>query len=116
MLEQEFEQLKQQNLDGFDAQQKTKNELLQELGQLAGVSETRTADELGPEWDAFKSKMRRCRDLHRRNEVLILRKIDAIQGALQSLRFDDPTSSVDVYDRMGKLSRRPRQGRGYADV
>ena len=116
MLEQEFEQLKQQNLDGFDAQQDAKNDLLRELSQLVGVSETRSADDLGPEWDTFKSKMRHCRDLHRRNEILIHRKIDAIRGALQSLRCEDPTSSVEIYDRLGKVSRRQRGGRGYADV
>ena len=56
-----------------------------------------------------------CRDMHRRNEVLINRKIDAIRGALQSLNVFDPTSSVEMYDRLGKLSR-IRRGRGYAEA
>jgi hypothetical protein len=30
--------------------------------------------------------MAHCRDMHRRNEVLIVRKIDAIRGALQSMQ------------------------------
>jgi len=116
MLELEFEQLKLQNLDAFDAQQEAKNELLLELTKLTGISATRTADELGPEWDEFKNKMRHCRDLHRRNEILIHRKIDAVRGTLQSLQCEDPASSVDIYDRLGKLARRPRHGRGYTDV
>lgn len=116
LLEQEFEQLKQQDMDGLEVQQEQKNNLLRELSQLAGVSETRTGDDLGPEWDDFKSKMRQCRDLHRRNEILIHRKIDAIRGALQSLQCEDPASSVDIYDRLGKVSRRPRNGRGYTDA
>jgi flagellar biosynthesis/type III secretory pathway chaperone len=59
--------------------------------------------------------MMHCRDLHRRNEVLIHRKIEAIRGALQSLQVEDPTSSVEIYDRLGKLSR-ARRGRGYSDA
>ena len=116
MLDLEFEQLKVQNLDAFEASQASKNELLQQLAQLAGIEGPDSADALGPEWDGFKEQMAHCRDMHRRNEVLIGRKIDAIRGALQSLQAQDPTSSVEIYDRLGKLSRVRRGGRGYADA
>ena len=117
MLEQEFEHLKVQNLDAFEASQTSKNELLQQLAQLAGIHGPESADALGPEWDAFKEHMAHCRDMHRRNEVLIVRKIDAIRGALQSLQVQDPTSSVEIYDRLGKVSRGGRNaGRGYAEA
>ena len=115
MLEQEFEHLKAQNLDAFDAGQASKNVLLQELTQLAGVTGPNSADALGAEWDDFKEQMAHCRDLHRRNEVLIHRKIDAIRGALQSLQVEDPSSSVEIYDRLGKVSRN-RKGRGYSEA
>ena len=116
MLEREFEQLKVQDLDAFEASQNTKNELLQQLAQLAGIHGPESADALGPEWDGFKEHMAHCRDMHRRNEVLIGRKIDAIRGALQSLQVQDPTSSVEIYDRLGKVSRGGRRGRGYAEA
>jgi flagellar biosynthesis/type III secretory pathway chaperone len=117
MLELEFEQLKVQNLDAFEASQTNKNELLQQLAQLAGINGPDSADALGPEWDAFKEHMAYCRDMHRRNEVLIGRKIDAIRGALQSLQMQDPASSVEIYDRLGRLSRGRRGGgRGYAEA
>ena len=116
MLELEFEQLKVQNLDAFEASQSTKNELLEELARLAGIHGPDSADALGPEWDAFKDHMAHCRDLHRRNEVLIGRKIDAIRGALQSLQVEDPASSVEIYDRLGKVSRNRRGSRGYSDA
>ena len=116
LLEQEFEQLKRQDLDAFDARQAHKNDLLHKLTELAGISGPDSADALGPEWDAFKQVMGDCRDLHRRNEILIHRKIDAIRGALQSLQTEDVASSVEVYDRLGKLARRTRAGRGYTDV
>ena len=115
MLEQEFEHLKAQNLDAFDAGQANKNVLLQELTQLAGITGPDSADALGAEWDDFKDQMAHCRDLHRRNEVLITRKIDAIRGALQSLQVEDPSSSVEIYDRLGKVSRM-RKGRGYNEA
>jgi flagellar biosynthesis/type III secretory pathway chaperone len=114
-LEQEFEHLKAQNLDAFDAGQANKNVLLQELTQLAGITGPDSADALGQEWDDFKDQMAHCRDLHRRNEVLINRKIDAIRGALQSLQVEDPSSSVEIYDRLGKVSRM-RKGRGYNEA
>jgi flagellar biosynthesis/type III secretory pathway chaperone len=115
MLEHEFEHLKAQNLDAFDAGQASKNVLLQELAQLAGITGSDSADALGAEWDDFKDQMAHCRDLHRRNEVLINRKIDAIRGALQSLQIEDPSSSVEIYDRLGKVSRM-RRGRGYSEA
>ena len=116
MLELEFEHLKVQDLDAFEASQASKNELLEELARLAGIHGPDSADQLGPEWDGFKDHMAHCRDLHRRNEVLIGRKIDAIRGALQSLQLEDPASSVEIYDRLGKLSRVRRGGRGYSDA
>jgi len=118
MLEQEFAHLKVQNLDAFEASQASKNELLQQLALLAGIHGPESADALGPEWDGFKEQMANCRDMHRRNEVLIVRKIDAIRGALQSLQVQDPASSVEIYDRLGKVSRTRRgiMGRGYADA
>ncbi len=118
LLEQEFEHLKAQNLDAFEASQNSKNELLQQLAQLAGIHGPDAADALGPEWDGFKEHMAHCKEMHRRNEVLIVRKIDAIRGALQSLQVQDPASSVEIYDRLGKVSRGGRRGggRGYADA
>jgi flagellar biosynthesis/type III secretory pathway chaperone len=115
LLETEFDQLKAQNLDAFEATQSSKNLLLQELTRLAGIEGPESADALGPEWDGFKEQMMHCRDLHRRNEVLIHRKIEAIRGALQSLQVEDPASSIEIYDRLGKLSR-ARRGRGYSDA
>jgi flagellar biosynthesis/type III secretory pathway chaperone len=115
MLELEFEHLKAQNLDAFEASQPVKNDLLLQLVKLAGIQTAESADALGPEWDGFKEHMAQCRDMHRRNEVLIGRKIDAIRGALQSLQVQDPASSVEIYDRLGKLNR-VRRGRGYSDA
>jgi hypothetical protein len=53
--------------------------------------------------------------MHRRNEILIMRKLDAIRGALESLNVNDPTSPVEVYDRLGQI-KRLRRLRGFTEA
>ena len=115
LLEQEFEALKSQDLDRFEQLLEQKNDLLEQLSNLSGVRQPDDADRLGSEWDAFKARMVECRNMHRRNEILIVRKLDAIRGTLQSMVIDDPASSVEVYDRLGKINRLRRR-RGYSDA
>ena len=115
LLAQEFEALKAQDLDRFEQLLEQKNEVLEQLSALSGVRQPEDADRLGSEWDAFKLRMVACRDTHRRNEILIVRKLDAIRGTLQSMAIDDPASSVEVYDRLGKLNRMSRR-RGYSNA
>lgn len=115
MLDEEFALLKEQKIDEFDTLQSSKVELLRQLTDVTGIDSPQVADALGEEWDGFKARMQECRNKHRRNEILITRKIDAIRGALQSIMVEDPTSSVEMYDRLGKLSRAKRT-RGYNDA
>ena len=115
LLAQEFEALKVQDLDRFEQLLEQKNQVLEQLSTLSGVRQPEDADRLGSEWDVFKSRMVECRDMHRRNEILIVRKLDAIRGTLQSMVIDDPASSVEVYDRLGKINRLRRR-RGYSDA
>lgn len=112
LLEQEFEALKNQDLDRFEWLQPAKNELLAELGQNAPDAAVLQADAT---WNEVHSALVECRDLHRRNAVLIERKLDAIRTALQSLSLASQTSSVEVYDRLGQVARFQR-GRGYQDA
>lgn len=112
MLEQEFEALRTQQIDQFEQLQPVKAELLAEITRLAPPA----ADiQALPEWQEFRDTMIQCRDLHRRNAVLMERKLEAIRGTLQSLRVDDEASSVEVYDRLGHVSRFGRNS-GYSDA
>ncbi|MEI7513884.1 MAG: hypothetical protein WCK81_00730 [Betaproteobacteria bacterium] len=112
MLEQEFEALRSQQLDQFEQLQPLKNELLAEITRLApDATEVQTS----AQWQDFRQMMVVCRDLHRRNAVLMERKLEAIRGTLESLRFPDPASSVEVYDRLGHISRFSRKS-GYSDA
>ena len=112
LLALEFEALKSQDLDRFESLQPGKNDLLAELSALCP-----SAEDLQnlPEWDALRERLIECRDLHRRNAVLIERKLDTIRGALHSLRVGDSGSPVEVYDRLGQVARYSR-GRGYQEV
>ena len=112
ILELEFDALRIQDLDKFEQLQPIKNELLTELTRLAPPAhEVQTL----PQWQSFREVMLACRDAHRRNAVLMERKLEAIRGTLQSLRLEDPSSSVEVYDRLGHISRFSRNT-GYSDA
>ena len=108
----EFEALKVQDLDRFEALQPGKNELLTGLSQLCP-----SAEDLQnlPEFEDLKMLLVDCRDLHRRNAVLIERKLDTIRGTLHSLHTGESGSPVEVYDRLGQVARFSK-GRGYQDI
>ena len=112
MLALEFDALKSQDLDRFESLQPGKNDLLAELTKICPPAEDL---QKMPEWDALRELLIECRDLHRRNAVLIERKLDTIRGALHSLRVGDSGSPVEVYDRLGQVARFSR-GRGYQEV
>jgi flagellar biosynthesis/type III secretory pathway chaperone len=115
LLQEEFEALRVQDLQAFEALQGTKLSIFNILTSLTGAGEEHSLLDK-PEWDTFKNLINDCRDMHRRNEVLISRKLDAIRGTLNTLRgTSDPAASVDVYDRLGRMSRR-RGSRGYEDA
>ena len=115
LLEQEFEALKVQDLDQFEVLLSGKNHLLSELSRLTGVTQLNDADKLGAHWNNFRTRMLQCRDMHRRNEILIMRKLEAIRGALESLNVNEATSPVEVYDRLGQI-KRIRRLRGFTEV
>ena len=108
----EFEALKVQDLDRFEALQSGKNELLAGLSQLCP-----SAEDLQnlPEFEDLKVLLVDCRDLHRRNAVLIERKLDTIRGTLHSLHTGESGSPVEVYDRLGQVARFSK-GRGYQEI
>ena len=115
LLEREFEALKVQDLDQFEILLSGKNHLLSELSRLTGVTQLADADKLGSHWNDFRIRMLSCRDMHRRNEILIMRKLDAIRGALESLNVHEPASPVEVYNRLGQI-KRIRRLRSFTEV
>ena len=112
ILELEFQALRDQALDQFEQLQLVKNQLLSEISALApGAEDLQTLQE----WQDFREMMVICRDFHRRNALLMNRKLDAIRGTLDSLRLNDTASPVEVYDRLGLISRFSRHN-AYSDA
>lgn len=111
-LEAEFQALQGQELERFEQMQPAKTGLLEELSRLCPPAEALQND---PTWSDLRESLARSRDNHRRNGILITRKLEAIRGALASLDAEQPGSSVEVYDRLGQMARFNR-GRGYQDA
>ena len=122
LLGQEFDALKKQDLSDFESLQNQKLETLNFLANedlLTRVKEhsedSQTAANNLALWDEVMGIIAECKELHQRNEVLISRKLESIRGALQTIQTPDPLSSVEVYDRLGKIrSNRGRQTMGDA--
>ncbi len=112
ILGMEFEALQKQDLERFEQLQERKTDLLAELTGLCPPSQTLQSD---PDWKGLLEAMTNCRDMHRRNAMLIERKLEAIRGTLQSLQASVSTSTVEVYDRLGQVARFTR-GRGYQEA
>ena len=105
LLEEEFEALKAQDLDRFEALQPEKVSLLGRLAQVKVPEANRdSGGQLPADWQDFQDVVLECRDRHRRNSILIQRKLDAIRAALKTLQGAEPTSSVEVYDRLGRIA------------
>jgi hypothetical protein len=83
ILDLEFESLKVRDLAAFEAVQEEKNQLLQNLSQLAG-------------WASAQNPV-----------PLLQRQLQAVKGALQALQGESVAPAVDLYDRMGQIARRP---------
>ena len=98
----EFEALKAQDLDRFENLQTAKTDLLSELTRLCPDSDVLQNH---ADWQNLKEVLLDCRDMHRRNAILMERKLDAIRGALRSLSAGHASSPVEVYDRLGKMAR-----------
>ena len=121
LLEQEFESLKKQDINGFEKLQSRKAEILTFLSddRLSDIVKSNPDSEsakmtLGT-WDKLMEIISECKDLHRRNEIFINRKLESIKGALKTIQTPDPLNSVEVYDRLGKVrNNKVRQNMGKA--
>ena len=116
VLSNEFNSLKAQDLEAFEVLQTQKLEILDFLASEDLTQRIRAyaedpdalADNVAL-WEQVMALMRDCKELHIRNEVLINRKLETIRGALHTIQTPDPLSSVEVYDRLGKIRSNSRK-------
>ena len=111
LLDKEFEALKGQNFDVFEKCIDEKNTILAEISnsgvleRLKGLS-TDSGDhsEDSKTLAILHKGLGECRDLHRRNEVLIRQKIIAIRETIASFSLED-NPLAETYDNLGNLKK-----------
>lgn len=110
VLEAEFDALKRKDADQVEQLQTDKGQALDHLAAL--VSNRRADGELDANWQTVIERVGACQEAHRRNEYLARCQLEAVQSTLSVLHADPSTSGVDLYDRLGQVSRK-LGARGY---
>jgi flagellar biosynthesis/type III secretory pathway chaperone len=103
LLQSEFDALKSRDLAAFDALQLERDEVLTRLAQVADLVSAQV--KVPAWWDAVLPDLAQCKQDHLRNIQLLQRQMQAVKGALQALQ-GETALSVDLYDRLGQVSRR----------
>ena len=102
VLEAEFESLRTQQVEAFEALQPEKEALLFEL---KGLADGNDGSEGAAGWPVpVRELLLRCRDAHLRNECLIRHHLVVIRGTLDALSTGGQ-GRVDTYDRSGRIGR-----------
>ena len=105
LLELEFEALKLQKLSEIESIQEKKIPILEYLnGDSIKANVKKTSGE--PNWESFKSIISECKSAHRRNEILVNRRIESIKSALNTLTGANKDDELEMYDKLGKLAQK----------
>ena len=105
LLELEFEALKLQKLSEIESIQEKKIPLLEYLNADSIKAKVKEADGEA-DWDSFKSIISECKSAHRRNEILVNRRIESIKSALSTLTGENKDDELEMYDKLGKLAQK----------
>ena len=105
LLELEFEALKLQKLAEIESIQEKKIPILEYLNaDSIKVNVKESNGEVG--WESFKSIINNCKTAHRRNEILVNRRIESIKSALNTLTGENKEDGIEMYDKLGKLTQK----------
>ena len=105
LLDSEFAALRSSDIDSFEQLQNEKIITIRDLSNtkalvsIGGSVETHQDTGL----DVLLVALSKCKNKFQRNELLINKKIEAIKGALHTLRNTSSLQSVELYDKLGKL-------------
>lgn len=113
LLESEFSALSKKDLPELEEIQQKKSEILASLSnekflslvEFQKTNSNRSSLDAEPLriWDQIIAVMQNNRKLHQRNEVLVNTKLESIRNAIKTLGTSDPQSSVEIYDKLGKI-------------
>ena len=105
LLELEFEALKSQKLSEIESIQEKKTPILEYLNADA-IKANVNAVSGEADWESFKSIISECKSAHRRNEILVNRRIESIKSALNTLTGENKDDELEMYDKLGKLAQK----------
>ena len=105
LLELEFEALKAQNLPEIESIQERKLPILEYLSSDF-IKSSIEQEDIQPEWESFKTIVSECKNAHRRNEILVNRRIESIKAALSTVTGQHKDDELEMYDRLGKLAQK----------
>ena len=113
LLESEFSALSKKDLPELEEIQQKKSEILASLSnekflslvEFQKTNSNRSSLDAEPLriWDQIIAVMQNNRKLHQRNEVLVNTKLESVRNAIKTLGTSDPQSSVEIYDKLGKI-------------
>ena len=104
LLEEEFQALREQKFERLEQMQAAKVALLESL--RATATQVAALPERPALWSGITEALAASREAFRRNEQLVTRQVAVVGEALRALQAADPAASVDLYDRLGQMSRR----------
>ena len=104
LLEDEFQALREQKFERLEQMQAAKVALLESL--RATATQVAALPERPALWSGITEALAASREAFRRNEQLVTRQVAVVGEALRALQAADPAASVDLYDRLGQMSRR----------
>ena len=107
ILGEEFEALKKQQIDKFEASQTEKISILSHIDSFKLPHSDADQNDLqqlvnNPIWNLVTSTLEKCKRSHQRNELLISKQLETIRGALSALQNQDPSSTLELYTKLGQ--------------
>ena len=113
ILSEEFEALKSQQIEKFEASQTEKISIMERIESFKLPNSNTDTDDLqqllnNPIWNQITSTLEKSKKSHQRNELLISKQLETIRGALSALQNQDPSSTLELYTKLGqKRATRP---------
>lgn len=99
LLDHEFELLRMNQSQALEELQLEKSHILNNLS-LIFSTENLNPDNIN---HTFIIKLQECKNMHRRNEMFLTRKLNAIKSALFTLQIGQEHSIDQTYDRKGSV-------------
>ena len=105
VLEKEFDALGSNNLEAIEECQKVKIALLEAISQIWSHLPTDTSKlpDKGENIATIRERLKSCKEMNQRNDILLRRQIEEVKILLDSLTFQKDKVVPSVYNKLGKI-------------